>query len=250
MTQPGPKRKRPRADQRLVSMGHVETVERARALILAARVFDGDRRVDSAGQAVAFDAPLRVLQGRRYVGRGGDKLEGALSDFGLDPTGLVALDVGASTGGFTDCLLQKGASKVYAVDVGRAQLADQLRADDRVISMERTNARSPFPLPETVDMLVADVSFISLRAVLPPAMEHLKPGGLVLVLVKPQFEAEKGQVGRGGVVSDPGTHAAVVGGFCVWAVEQNPPLQVIGIRRSRLEGDKGNREFFVLVKPG
>ena len=250
MAQSGSKRKRPRADQRLVSMGHAETVERARALILAGRVFNGERRIDSAGQAVALDAPLRVVQGRRYVGRGGDKLEGALADFGLDPAGLVVLDVGASTGGFTDCLLQQGASKIYAVDVGRAQLANQLRADDRVISMERTNARDAFPLPETIDMLVADVSFISLRAVLPTAMEHLKPGGLVLALVKPQFEAEKGQVGRGGVVSDPRTHAAVVGGFCVWAVEQSPPLEVIGIRRSRLEGDKGNREFFVLLKPG
>jgi 23S rRNA (cytidine1920-2'-O)/16S rRNA (cytidine1409-2'-O)-methyltransferase len=248
MPQPKPKLKNVRADQRLVTMGRAETRQGARGLILAGVVFNGDVLVEKAGQPVAPGAQLAVKQRSRFVGRGGEKLAGALDAFNLDVTGLVALDVGASTGGFTDCLLQRGAERVYAVDVGRGQLADKLRNDPRVVSMERTNARLGFGLPEPVALLVADVSFISLRLVLPAVAGHVRPGGLLLVLVKPQFEAGRERVGRRGVVSDPKVHASVAGGFCVWAVNQEPPLQVIGVRASRLEGDKGNREFFVLLR--
>ena len=161
--------------------------------------------------------------------------------------GWVALDVGASTGGFTDCLLQRGAQRVYAVDVGRGQLAAKLRDEPRVVSMERTNARHGVELPESVDLLVADVSFISLRLVLAPTLVHVRPGGLALVLVKPQFEAGRREVGRGGVVSDPAIHARTVGGFCLWAIERG--LQLLGIRESAPRGEAGNREFFVLLRP-
>ncbi|MEE8518753.1 MAG: TlyA family RNA methyltransferase, partial [Dehalococcoidia bacterium] len=148
-------------DQLLVDRGMAESKEQAKALVLAGEVFSGDRRVEKPGGVIAADAELRVAVRRRFVGRGGEKLEGALAGFGLDPAGYTVLDVGASTGGFTDCLLQAGAVKVYAVDVGRAQLAAKLRSDPRVVAMERTNARNPIDLPEQVDLLVADVSFIS-----------------------------------------------------------------------------------------
>ena len=159
------------------------------------------------------------------------------------------MDVGASTGGFTDCLLQGGAKRVYAVDVGRGQLAERLRTDPRVFSMEKTNARHEYELPERADVAVVDVSFISLLFVLPETISHLKPGGEVLALVKPQFEAGKGRVGRNGVVSDPAVHAEVLGKVCTWVAEQ-PDLRLLGIRRSALVGDKGNREFFVRIKVG
>ena len=247
---PAPVRKQPRvrADQRAVSLGLAESRERARAIILAGALFSDHTRIEKAGQMVPVDAPLELAKRPRYVGRGGKKLEGALEAFGLNVAGFTALDVGASTGGFSDCLLQHGAARVYAIDVGRGQLAERLRSDARVISMERTNARLPLDLPERVGIVVVDVSFISLRLVVPQAFRHLGPGGLVLALVKPQFEAGRAEVGRGGVVRDPKVHAAVVGGFCVWAVGSDPALRVMGVRRSRLEGESGNREFFVLLR--
>lgn len=202
--------------------------------------------MDTAGERVPADASVRVTPAPRYVGRGGDKLAGALAAFGLDVRGLVALDVGAATGGFTDCLMQHGAARVYSVDVGRGQLASKLAADPRVVSMERTNARGPFSLPEPVDLLVADVSFISLRLVLPPSLAHLRPGGAALALVKPQFEVPSALVGSGGVVRDPSVWARAVGGFCVWCIGQG--LQLVGVRPSALQGDKGNQEFFVLLR--
>ncbi|MEX2430287.1 MAG: TlyA family RNA methyltransferase [Dehalococcoidia bacterium] len=235
-----------RADQLLVSQGLAGSRERARALILAGVVFHGTQRVEKAGQPVREDTQLRVEQGPRYVSRGGEKLEGALQAFGLDVIGTVVLDVGSSTGGFTDCLLQHGAMKVYAVDAGTNQLAARLRADSRVVSMEQTNMRHGIELPEHVDLIVADVSFISLRLVLPPALRHLKPGGSALLLVKPQFEAGRQQVGKGGVIRDPQVHAGVVGGFCLWAIGQG--LQPLGVRPSIIQGDAGNREFFVLLR--
>ena len=235
-----------RADQLLVARGLAESRGGAHALILAGDVFAGDRRVEKAGQQLSADADLRLARHPRYVGRGGLKMEGALAGFGLAVRGLLALDVGASTGGFTDCLLQHGAAHVYAVDVGRGQLATKLRDDPRVTSMERTNARHEFDLPEAVDLLVADVAFISLRLVLPPTLRHLKEGGLALVLVKPQFEAGKDEVGRGGVVRDPAVHGRVVGGFCLWAIHSG--LQLLGVRPSAVDGEEGNREFFVLLR--
>jgi len=240
------KRKSERADSLLVSQGLAETRNQARALLLAGEVFIGTQRVEKPGSQVAADAQLRVKERSPFVGRGGVKLSSTLTSFNLDVTGMTALDVGASTGGFTDCLLQRGAKHVYAVDVGYGQIAERLRADPRVTVKERVNAREPFALPGRVGLLVSDVSFISLRLVLPPSIEHLSPGGHALVLVKPQFEAGKGQVGKGGVVRDPLVHAQVVGGFCVWAISHG--LRFLGIRPSPIEGDKGNREFFVLLQ--
>ena len=234
-----------RADALLVTQGLAPTRAQARSLILAGRVHRGVRRVETPGELLPKGTALHLTESPRYVGRGGEKLAGALDAFRLSVDGLVVLDVGASTGGFTDCLLQHGARRAYAVDVGRGQLADSLRRDPRVVSMERTNARLPFALPEQVDLVVADVSFISLRLVLPPALEHLVAAGKALVLVKPQFEVGKGQVGRRGVVRDPVVHAQVVGDFCLWAVGQG--LRVLGVRPSPLLGDAGNREFFVLL---
>ena len=239
---------RVRADRLLSERGLAKSREEARATILAGKVFVGGQRVEKAGQLLASDAELRVTAPPRFVGRGGLKLAGALEAFGLDPHGWVALDIGASTGGFTDCLLQGGAAHVFAVDAGRGQLAEKMRSDPRVTSMERTNARYPFDLPEPVDLIVADVSFISLRLVLPPTLAHLRAGGLALALVKPQFEAGRGEVKRGGVVGDPAVHARTVGGFCVWAVGQG--LRLRGIRPSPIEGQSGNREFFVLLHKG
>ena len=235
-----------RADLLLTERGLAASREEARASILAGEVFTGTQRVEKAGQLLSADVELRVASRPRFVGRGGEKLDGALDALGLDPKGWTALDVGASTGGFTDCLLQRGAARVYAVDVGRGQLAERLRGDARVVSMERTNARAAFDLPEEVDLLVADVSFISLRLVLPPSLAHLRAGGQALVLVKPQFEAGRREVGRGGVVRDPAVHAKTVGAFCLWAIGEG--LQLLGVRPSSLEGEAGNREFFVLLR--
>ena len=193
------------------------------------------------------DTVLSVRKRPRFVGRGGEKLAGALAAFGLNVSDMVGLDVGASTGGFTDCLLQSGASRTYAVDVGRGQLAERLRNDPRVTSFERLNARNPYPLPELVDIAVMDVSFISLVLVLPETIAHVKPGGLVVALVKPQFEAGKDRVGPKGVVSDPVVHANVVGKICVWIAER-PGIRLIGVRRSVLQGDEGNREFFAALR--
>ena len=235
-----------RADQLLVERGLAVSREQARALLLAGEVFSGSQRIERSGQQIRADTPLRVRERPRFVGRGGEKLAGAIAAFGLEVRGLVALDVGASTGGFIDCLLQAGASRVYGVDVGHGQLAAKLRDDSRVVSMEGVNAREPFPLPEPVDLVVADVSFISLRLVLPAALAHLRAGGRALVLVKPQFEAGREQVGRGGVVRDAAVHAQVVGGLCLWAIEQG--LRLEGVRPSPIEGGEGNREFFALLR--
>jgi 23S rRNA (cytidine1920-2'-O)/16S rRNA (cytidine1409-2'-O)-methyltransferase len=237
-----------RTDQLLVDLGLASSVKLARALILAGDVFLGERRIDTAGARVSADGVLRLAERSRYVGRGGEKLAGALEGFDLKVDGLVGLDVGASTGGFTDCLLQHGASRVYAVDVGRGQLAERLITDDRVVAMSRTNARYAFALPEPVDVLVTDLSFISLRLVLPSSVAHLRPGGLVLALVKPQFESPKDRVGRGGVVREPAVHAEAVGDFCVWALGAPLSMRLLGVRRSVLEGSRGNREFFVLLR--
>ncbi|MEK9659442.1 MAG: TlyA family RNA methyltransferase [Chloroflexota bacterium] len=235
-----------RADQMLVERGMATSREQARALLLGGEVFSGSQRIERPGQQLPADTPLRVRERPRFVGRGGEKLAGALAAFGIEVRGLVALDVGASTGGFVDCLLQAGARGVYGVDVGHGQLAAKLRDDPRVVSMEGVNARHPFPLPAPVDLLVADVSFISLRLVLPAALEHLSPGGFALVLVKPQFEAGREQVGRGGIVREPVTHAAVVGELCLWAIAQG--LRLGGVRPSPIEGSDGNLEFFVLMR--
>ncbi|MCY4623872.1 MAG: TlyA family RNA methyltransferase [Chloroflexi bacterium] len=238
--------KRRRIDVLMVERGLAPTREKAQALLMAGSVTVDGRTITKPGSTVPAEAQVDVRAPLQYVGRGGDKMAGALDALGLDPAGAVVLDVGASTGGFTDCLLQRGAARVYAVDVGRGQLAHKLRQDPRVTTQEGVNARNPFPLPEPVDMAVADVSFISLRLVVPQMAAHLRPGGRMLVLVKPQFEAERSAVGRGGIVREPKTHAAVVGGFVQWAIGEGHRLR--GIVPSPITGTDGNREFFVLLE--
>ena len=187
-----PRPPKPRLDVLLVERGLAESRAQARGLIMAGRVRVGGERVDKAGTLVAPDVEIDLDRPPRFVSRGGFKLEGALDHFGVDPDGLVCLDVGASTGGFTDCLLQRGAAKVYAVDVGRGQLHDRVARDERVTVIDRTNAHHPFDLPGPADLATVDVSFISLTQVLPNVLPHLAPGGRALCLVKPQFEAGTG----------------------------------------------------------
>ncbi len=236
-----------RIDTLLVDRGLAPSREKARALLMAGEVLVEGRPVTKPGVTVPEDAPLVLKDRLPYVGRGGVKLARALDAFGISVEDATALDVGASTGGFTDCLLQRGARCVYAVDVGRGQMDHRLRQDPRVATMERVNARHPFPLPESVDLATVDVSFISLRLVLPEIARHLGPGRPVLALVKPQFEAERGEVGRGGVVRDAGAHARVLGRFLLWAIAHG--YRIRDLTPSPIVGDAGNREFFVLLVP-
>ena len=240
--------RRRRIDTLMVERGLAPTREKAQALLMAGNVTVNGRPVSKPGTAVAAEASVDVRAPLPYVGRGGEKMAGALDAFGLDPSGAVVLDVGASTGGFTDCLLQRGAVRVYAIDVGRGQLAHKLRQDTRVVVREGVNARHPYPLPEPVDLAVVDVSFIGLRLVVPQMAERLRPGGRLLALVKPQFEAERRRVARGGIVRDARTHAAVLGDFAQWAIAQGHRLR--GITPSPITGTDGNREFFVLLEVG
>ena len=237
-----------RLDVALVRRGLAPSRERARALIMAGQVFVGEKMLDKPGTLVALEADCRLAETPdelKYVSRGGLKLEKALQDFDLKPAGLIALDVGASTGGFTDCLLRNGASKVYALDVGRAQLAWTLRNDPRVIVMEQTNIRHVTALPEPIQCVVIDVSFISLRMVLPPIVPLLAPGAWIAALVKPQFEAGKAEVDRGsGVISDPAVHARVLSELQAW-VPEHTPLYIEGIIDSPIHGRDGNKEFLM-----
>ena len=223
--------------------------ERAQRLVMAGLVFAGDLRLDKPGMKVAVDGPLEVRGDEHpYVSRGGVKLAGVLDATGLDPTGLVCLDVGASTGGFTDCLLQRGAARVYAVDVGYGQLAWKLRGDPRVVNLERTNARTltAATLPEPIDLATIDVSFISLRLVLPVVTPLVRPAAPLVALVKPQFEVGKGRVGPGGVVRDPALHAEVLAELRAFAPECS--LTVEAEIESPLTGPAGNREFFLVLR--
>ena len=235
-----------RADRLLFERGLADSREQAQALIMEGVVYTPSGRVLKAGSTLREDVELEVKGRLPFVGRGGVKLAHALDEFQIDVGGLTVLDVGASTGGFTDCLLQRGARHVYAVDVGHGQMDYGLRQDERVTVIEKTNARHPFDLPEQVDMVVMDVSFISLTKVLPEAVRHLDPGRYVAALVKPQFEAQKSQVGRGGVIKDPKVHADVLGKTVNWAVEHG--LRFRNMCRSPIQGDAGNREFFILLQ--
>ena len=241
--------KKVRLDKLLVDRALVPSRERARALILAGKVVVGEHAVDKAGAQVAEDAPVR-LKGEDipYVSRGGLKLEKGLDHFAVDPAGRVAVDVGASTGGFTDCLLQRGATKVFAVDVGYGQLAWSLREDPRVVNLERTNIRelTTERLGERPSLAVIDASFISLDKVLPPTLALLAPGAEVLALIKPQFEVGKGQVGKGGVVRDAEQHAAVV--ERIRTLAETLGCQVLGVTESPILGPKGNREFLIHLR--
>jgi len=237
-----------RLDERLVAEGLAESRTRAQALILAGAVLVDDVPVDKCGQHVDPAASIRLRGERpRFVSRGGEKLAGALEDLDLDPAGLVCLDVGASTGGFTDCLLQAGARHVIAVDVGRGQLHDKLRRDPRVTVHERTNARALAPehVPEPVDLVVGDVSFISLRLLLPP-IAAVAPRADLLLLVKPQFEVGRERVGKGGVVREDSDREDAV--ESVVAVATGLGYRAVGRADSRLAGPKGNREVFVHLR--
>ena len=231
-----------RLDVLLVRRGLAESREKAQTSILAGDVLvNGELNIRQAS-SVPEDAVVELVRPPQFVGRGGQKLEHALETFEIDVNGLIALDVGASTGGFTDCLLQRGAKRVYAVDVGYGQLADALRKDSRVVSMERTNIRMLDELPEQPDVAVVDVSFIGLDKALPPVLTLLKPMAGIVALIKPQFQAKRSEVKKGGVVKDPLVHASVIGRVIAWAAGQD--LRLAGITTSPLRGPAGNKEFF------
>jgi len=239
-----------RADKLLVDRGLAPTRARGQALILAGQVYSGTRRIEKAGELVAADADL-TLKGsdHPWVSRGGLKLVHGLDHFGLDPAGKVAIDVGASTGGFTDVLLTRGAAKVYAVDVGHGQLAWKLRNDPRVVVLERTNARhlGTNEIPEPVDVVVCDASFIGLETVLPAALALTKPGAFAVALIKPQFEVGPERVGKGGVVRDPALHAEVCARIAAWLAAR-PNWAVLGVTESPIQGPEGNREFLIAAR--
>lgn len=239
-----------RLDNLLVDRELAPSRSRARALIMAGHVLVEGRPATKAGENVAVGSSLELRGGGiRFASRGGEKLEHALERFGLDVAGMVALDIGASTGGFTDCLLQRGAEQVYAVDVGYGQLAWKLRNDPRIINLERTNARDlkPADIGRTVDLTVIDVSFISLELILPPVSRLSSEGGVIVALIKPQFEVGKGQVGKGGVVREPAKHRETL--LKVARCASALGLSVRALTRSPLKGPKGNIEFFIhLVK--
>lgn len=236
-----------RLDVALVERGLAETRAAAQRLVMAGLVFSGERRLEKAGQGVGPDMALEVRgQPHPYVSRGGLKLEKALDHFAVPVAGRLALDVGASTGGFTDCLLQRGAAKVYAVDVGTNQLAWKLRSDPRVVSLEKTNMRevTPVLVPEPMELIVCDASFIGLRTVLPAALALAAPGAHLVALIKPQFEVGKGRVGKGGIVRDPALHEEVCATISAWLAEQ-PGWRVLGVTESPITGAEGNKEFLI-----
>ena len=236
-----------RLDKLLVQRGLVSSREKARALIMAGKVLVDGRVGRKASELIPPEADLRIKEGLPYVSRGGLKLSRALDHFGVRVEGKVAMDVGASTGGFTDCLLKRGAKRVYAVDVGYGQLAWELQKDPRVVNLQRRNIRylSEEEVGEEVDLATIDTSFISLKIVIPATVRFLRPGGEIIALIKPQFEVGRGKVGKGGVVRDPELHREVIEeiwGFCL-----QRDLSPQGVVESPLLGPKGNREFFIYV---
>jgi 23S rRNA (cytidine1920-2'-O)/16S rRNA (cytidine1409-2'-O)-methyltransferase len=242
------KTKKSRLDVLLVDRGFFPSREQAQRAIMAGDVRVGENVVDKASAIVAADVALLVDEAARYVGRGGSKLEGALWHFGISVAGQTALDIGASTGGFTDCLLQHGAKKVYAIDVGHGQLAWKIRKDPRVVVREKLNARflNRADVPERVDLCVIDVSFISLTLILPNAFESVTPNGMILALIKPQFELEAREVGRGGIVRDPALHEKAQEKIRRFVVDAGH--EIIGIVPSEITGTDGNQEFFACVR--
>ncbi len=237
-----------RLDVLLVARGLAESRAAAQRLVMAGQVSVEGERVDKASRRFARDAVITVEQGPRYVSRGGEKLEAGLAAFDLRPEGKVCADVGASTGGFTDCLLQHGAQRVYAIDVGRGLLHWRLRGDPRVVLMEDSNARYLQALPEPVSLVSIDASFISLRLLLPVVAGWLVPGGDVVALVKPQFEAGRGSVGKGGVVRQPDVRRQVLAELLPYAAGTGLAPQ--GLIRSPLLGPKGNVEFLLWCRAG
>ncbi|MGD0918799.1 MAG: TlyA family RNA methyltransferase [Thermodesulfobacteriota bacterium] len=241
--------RRERIDKLLVEKGIIHSRERARTSIMAGKVMVEGQTIDKPGTKVKVEAQIQVRgEDQPYVSRGGIKLEGALNEFGMDPRGMVVMDVGASTGGFTDCVLQKGAKKVYAVDVGYGKLAWKLQKDQRVVNMERRNIRylNKEEIPEEVDLILIDTSFISIEKFLSHLLGFLKGGGTLISLIKPQFEVGKGEVGKGGVVRDPILHQEVIDRISQFS--QGLGLSILGIAESVLLGPKGNKEFFIYLK--
>ncbi len=239
-----------RLDALLVERGLAESRGRAQALVLAGLVWSDGKRLDKPGTSLAADLPLE-LRGRAHpwVSRGGVKLAHALDHFAIDAAGAVALDIGASTGGFTDVLLARGARRVYAVDVGHGQLAWKLRQDPRVVALERRNARhlTRKDIPEPVDLITCDASFISLITVLPAALALAAPAASLVALIKPQFEVGKGRVGKGGVVRDPALHREVCARITAW-LDARPGWRVAGLTESPIRGPEGNVEFLVYAR--
>lgn len=239
-----------RLDQLLVDRGLVESRSRAQALVMAGLVYSGERKLDKPGMPLAEDAAIELRgQEHPWVSRGGLKLAKGLDAFGIDPAGMTAIDVGASTGGFTDVLLSRGAARVYAVDVGHGQLAWKLRTDPRVVVLERTNARhlTAEQIPQPADIVVCDASFIGLEVVLPAALALTGPRAWLVALIKPQFEVGKGRVGKGGVVREPELHAEVCDRIRAW-VEALPDWRVLGITESPITGPEGNKEFLIAAE--
>ena len=235
-----------RIDSLLVERGLVESRVRAQALIMAGKVVVDGKAVIKSGTLVVGEAVITVAEPPPFVGRGGLKIEYALDRFQLDVSSKVVADIGASTGGFTDCLLKRGVSRVYAIDVGRGQLDYRLRRDSRVVVMEKVNARYPITLPEKVDLATIDVSFISVEQVIPSVVQLVKENGYLLVLIKPQFEARRREVGKSGVIKQPVVHARVLGRFIAWMVAHS--FRLGGLVDSPVLGAAGNREFFALLK--
>jgi len=238
-----------RIDSLLASRGFFETREKARRAVMAGEVRVGDAVVDKPGTRVADDAAITVKTASRYVGRGGIKLEGALRHFAIDPTGMTCLDIGASTGGFTDCLLQHGAAKVHAIDVGHSQLDWKIRSDPRVVVQEKVNARyiTRAEIPDPIDLCVIDVSFISLTLILPAAFELLTPEGVILSLIKPQFELGRDDVGKGGIIRDPVLHGRAVRKIEDFVVN-SLSKKWRGFIESSITGMEGNKEFLACLQ--
>jgi len=239
-----------RADEALVRQGLIPSRSRAQALIMAGSVYLKDQQIKKPGQSIAQDTPLRLKEkDHPWVSRGGVKLAHAIEHFNLSLEGKTVIDVGASTGGFSDVALKRGAKKVYAIDVGKGQLDWSLRNDPRVVVMEGVNARylTAEDIPEPVDAIVCDASFISLKTILPAPLSLLKPGGVLIALIKPQFEVGKGRVGKGGVVRDPALHREVISDISAWlaGVGNN---DILGVTESPITGPKGNIEFLIAVR--
>lgn len=243
-----PRPNKKRLDLCLVDLGFFASREQAQRAIMAGEVRIGDQVINKSSVMVEPGASVSVQARPAYVGRGGIKLEGALDHFGISPQGLTVLDIGASTGGFTDCLLQRGAAKVYTVDVGQAQLAWKIRNDPRVVVHEKLNARylTREDIPERIDLCVIDVSFISLTLVLSNVFDLVTPNGVILALIKPQFELQAADVARGGIVRDPALHAKAQEKIRDFVAEAGH--EVIGIVPSKLTGADGNQEFFICVR--
>jgi 23S rRNA (cytidine1920-2'-O)/16S rRNA (cytidine1409-2'-O)-methyltransferase len=234
-----------RLDNLLLAKGMAETWSQAQGLILAGKVKINGRVMSKPGNLVSEDSIIDLDQKPPYVSRGGIKLAHALDEFRIDVTSLIALDIGASTGGFTDCLLQRGAGKVYAIDVGYGQIDYGLRQDHRVVVMDKTNVHYPFSIPEKADLATIDLSFISVTKVIPNIMEHLRKSGRFIVLLKPQFEAERREVGTKGIIKDAQVHARVLGRFISWMIDYGLRLQ--GLVASPIYGSEGNKEFLLLL---